>query len=202
MQENIIPHNFNVSKEDRATLKKHKPFLMWFTGLSGSGKSTVANAVEQALCKQGVHTYTLDGDNVRKGLNNDLTFAPEDRKENIRRIAEVANLFVDAGIVVLAAFVSPYKKDREMIKNTVKDVNFVEIFVDTPIEECERRDVKGLYAKARQGLIKDFTGVNAPYEAPENPDIRIDTTEVSIEESVELILNKIKTNLEISNNNE
>jgi len=195
MQENIIPHSFNVSKEDRIKVKKHNSFLMWFTGLSGSGKSTIANAVEQALYKKGVHTYTLDGDNVRKGINNDLTFSPEDRKENIRRIGEVANLFVDSGLVVLAAFVSPYKKDREIIKNTVKDVNFVEIFIDTSVEECERRDVKGLYAKARKGLIKDFTGINAPYEAPENPDVRIDTTQTSVEEAVEIILKKIKPKL-------
>lgn len=197
MQENIIPHNFQITREQRSALKNHNSCLLWFTGLSGSGKSTVANAVEQRLFEMNVHTYTLDGDNVRKGINNDLTFAPEDRTENIRRIAEISNLFVDSGIVVLAAFVSPYKKDREMIKNTVKDVNFVEIFVDTPIEECERRDVKGLYAKARKGLIKDFTGVNAPYEVPENPDIRIDTTQMSIEASVDYILKKLKNKLDL-----
>ncbi|MFT4697418.1 MAG: adenylylsulfate kinase [Flavobacteriaceae bacterium] len=200
MQENIIPHSFNVLKEDRIKIKNHKPFLMWFTGLSGSGKSTIANAVEQALHIKGVHTYTLDGDNVRKGINNDLSFSPEDRTENIRRIAEVANLLVDSGLVVLAAFVSPYKKDREMIESTVKDSNFVEIFVDTSLEECERRDVKGLYAKARKGLIKDFTGVNAPYEAPENPDVRIDTTQTSVEEAVEIILNKIESKLDYNTN--
>lgn len=197
MQENIIRHDFKIDKEKRAILKNHGSFLMWFTGLSGSGKSTIANAVEQELHNQGIHTYTLDGDNVRQGLNKDLSFAPEDRKENIRRIAEVANLFVDAGVVVLAAFVSPYKKDREKIEKTVKDVNFVEVFVDTPIEECERRDVKGLYAKARKGLIKDFTGVNAPYEAPENPDVRIDTSKETIEESVATIMKAIKTKLEL-----
>lgn len=197
MQENIIPHSFGVSVNERRILKKHNSFLMWFTGLSGSGKSTVANAVELALHNQGIHTYTLDGDNVRKGLNNDLTFAPEDRTENIRRIAELANLFVDSGTVVLAAFVSPYKKDREMIKNVVKDVNFVEIFIDTPIEECERRDVKGLYAKARKGLIKDFTGVNAPYEAPENPDVRIDTTQHSVAEAAQIVINAIAEKLEL-----
>ncbi len=197
MQENIIPHQFNVTQEHRSNLKKHNAFLLWFTGLSGSGKSTIANAVENALCQKGIHTYALDGDNVRKGLNNNLTFSPVDRTENIRRIAEVANLMVDAGLVVLAAFVSPYKKDREMIKNTVKSVNFVEIFIDTSVEECERRDVKGLYAKARKGLIKDFTGVNAPYEAPKNPDVRIDTTKVSVTEAVEIILKKIEPKLEL-----
>lgn len=198
MQENIIKHSFLINKEKRNTLKKHNSFLMWFTGLSGSGKSTIANAVEQKLFNMGVHTYTLDGDNVRKGLNKDLTFSPEDRTENIRRIAEVANLFVDSGTVVLAAFVSPYKKDREMIKNTVKSSNFVEIFIDTPVEECEKRDVKGLYAKARKGLIKDFTGINAPYESPENPDITIDTTKVSVDEAAETIIETISKKLEQS----
>jgi len=197
MQENIIPHEFKITKTDRTEIKGHNSFLLWFTGLSGSGKSTIANAVEQELYKQKIHTYTLDGDNVRKGLNNDLTFTPEDRTENIRRIAEVANLFVKAGVVVLAAFVSPYKKDREMIKKTVKDVNFVEIFIDTPIEECEKRDVKGLYAKARKGLINDFTGINAPYEAPDKATITIDTTKVSVSESVEIILKAIQPKLEL-----
>jgi adenylylsulfate kinase len=195
MKENIIPHQFNISKEQRSKIKKHGAFLLWFTGLSGSGKSTIANAVENALHEKGIHTYTLDGDNVRQGLNNNLSFSPEDRKENIRRISEVANLMIDAGLVVLAAFVSPYKKDREMVRNRVKDVNFIEIFVDTPIAECERRDVKGLYVKARKGLIKDFTGVNAPYEAPENPAVKIDTTLVTVDDAVEEILNYIKNKL-------
>ena len=200
MKENIISHQFNIGREQRSKLNKHSSFLLWFTGLSGSGKSTIANDVEKALHLKGIHSYTLDGDNVRKGLNNNLTFSPEDRQENIRRIAEVANLMVDAGLVVLAAFVSPYKEDREMIKNTVGNVNFVEIFVDTPIAECERRDVKGLYAKARKGLIKDFTGVNAPYEAPENPDLRIDTTEVTVQEAVAVILKKIEPKFKINYN--
>jgi len=188
LQENIIPHQFSVSKEDRSSIKNHRPFLLWFTGLSGSGKSTIANAVELALFNKGIHTYLLDGDNVRKGLNNNLSFSPEDRTENIRRIAEVSNLMIDAGLVVLAAFVSPYKKDREMIKNIVKDINFVEIFIKTSVEECERRDVKGLYAKARKGLIKDFTGVNAPYEAPEDPDILIETENTSVKEAVNEVM--------------
>lgn len=195
MQENVIPHNFSVSKVDRVQIKGHKAFLIWFTGLSGSGKSTIANAVEKKLQEQNVHTYTLDGDNVRKGLNNNLTFSPEDRKENIRRIAEVANLMVDAGLVVLAAFVSPYLKDRTRIKEIVGAANFVEVFVNTPIEECERRDVKGLYAKARAGEIQDFTGINAPYEAPINADIEIDTTKVTVNQSVDLILEQISIKL-------
>ncbi|MDC8004598.1 adenylyl-sulfate kinase [Aureisphaera galaxeae] len=195
MQENVIPHNFSVDREMRKSIKGHGSFLLWFTGLSGSGKSTIANAVEKALVDKGIHTYILDGDNVRKGLNNNLTFSPEDRKENIRRIAEVANLMVDAGLVTLAAFVSPYEKDRENIKNILGADNYVEIFVNTPIEECERRDVKGLYAKARAGEIKDFTGVNAPYEAPQSPDVEIDTTKVTVEESVATIIAYIENKL-------
>ncbi len=195
MQKNVIPHTFTITQEERSKLKKHASFLLWFTGLSGSGKSTIANAVEKALFNKEIHTYTLDGDNVRKGLNNNLSFTPEDRTENIRRIAEVANLMIDAGLVVLAAFVSPYQKDRENIKQIVGADNYVEIFINTPIEECERRDVKGLYAKARSGEIKNFTGINAPYEAPINPDIEIDTTQVSVEEAVSIILNKIKNKL-------
>ena len=195
MKENIIPHDYQVSKSDRQNNNKQNSFLLWFTGLSGSGKSTIANAVELELHNQGIKTYTLDGDNIRKGINSDLTFAPEDRTENIRRIAEIANLMIDAGLVVLAAFVSPYKKDRENIKNIVKDVNFVEIFINTSLEECERRDVKGLYKKARAGEIKNMTGISAPYEAPENPDIEIDTMEESIEASVKKIIKKIKPKL-------
>ncbi|MBP93486.1 MAG: adenylyl-sulfate kinase [Flavobacteriaceae bacterium] len=187
MKENIIPHDYQISVNDRRQLNGHNSFLIWFTGLSGSGKSTIANVVEQKLFQQGIKTYTLDGDNIRKGINNDLTFSPEDRTENIRRIAETANLMVDAGLVVLAAFVSPYKKDRENIKSIVKDVNFVEVYVNTSIEECERRDVKGLYKKARAGEIKNMTGISAPYEAPENPDIEI-LTEI---ESLEIASNRI-----------
>ncbi len=197
MKENIIPHSYQISKKDRQITNNHNSFLMWFTGLSGSGKSTIANVVEQELHKQGIKTYTLDGDNIRKGINNDLSFAPEDRTENIRRIAEIANLMVDAGIVVLAAFVSPYKKDRENIRSIVKDVNFVEVFINTSVEECERRDVKGLYKKARAGEIKNMTGISAPYEAPENPDIEIKTEEETIEHAVQRIVEYINTKLKL-----
>lgn len=199
MSENIIPHSYQVSKEDRQTNNKHNSFLLWFTGLSGSGKSTIANIVEQKLFGLGVKTYTLDGDNIRKGINNDLSFSPEDRTENIRRIAEVANLMVDAGLVVLAAFVSPYKKDRENIRNIVKDVNFVEIFINTSVEECERRDVKGLYKKARAGEIKNMTGISAPYEAPENPDIEIITEQQSAEAAADVILEFVQQKLKLNN---
>ncbi len=188
MEENIVPHHFNITKEERAQLKKHKPLLIWFTGLSGSGKSTIANALEVALFKKEVHTFLLDGDNVRNGLNRDLNFSPEDRTENIRRIAEVSQLLMDAGLVVLASFVSPYRQDRENVKRTVGYGNFVEIFVNTPIEECERRDTKGLYAKARAGEIKNFTGVDAPYEPPMAPDVELNTTAVSVNGAVEQIL--------------
>ncbi len=198
MKENIIPHNYQVSKTDRQENNNHTSFLIWFTGLSGSGKSTIANVVEQELYKLGIKTYTLDGDNIRKGINSDLTFAPEDRTENIRRIAEIGNLMVDAGLVTLAAFVSPYKKDRENIKNIVKDVNFVEVYINTSVEECERRDVKGLYKKARAGEIKNMTGISAPYEAPENPDIEIKTEEKTVEEAVHDIMNFIKPKLKYS----
>ena len=197
MKENIIRHTYQVSKSQRQKLLNQNSLLLWFTGLSGSGKSTIANALEHKLYQEGVKTYALDGDNIRKGINNDLTFSPEDRKENIRRIAEVANLMVDAGVVVLAAFVSPYKKDRENIARIVGNDNFVEIFVNTSIEECERRDVKGLYKKARAGEIKDFTGVNAPYEAPDTPDVEIITDGLSIEECVEKIYEKIKLKIKI-----
>ena len=195
MKENIIKHNYSVSIQDRRKKNDQNSFLIWFTGLSGSGKSTIANALEFKLHQAGYKTYALDGDNIRKGINNDLTFSPKDRTENIRRIAEVANLMVDAGLIVLGAFVSPYKKDRKNIKDIVGNDNFVEIFVNTSLEECEKRDIKGLYEKARKGEIKDFTGVNAPYEAPENPDVEVITDDLSVKESVELIYNKIQEKL-------
>ena len=197
MKENIIPHNYQVSKVDRQVGNKHNSFLIWFTGLSGSGKSTIANQVEQQLHNKGIKTYTLDGDNIRNGINQDLSFAPEDRTENIRRIAEVANLMVDAGLVVLAAFVSPYKKDRENIRTIVKDVNFVEVFVNTSVEECERRDTKGLYKKARAGEIDNMTGISAPYEAPDNPEIEIRTETESIETSINRIIEYITPKLQL-----
>ncbi|WP_417855977.1 adenylyl-sulfate kinase [Xanthomarina gelatinilytica] len=199
MKENIIPHSYQISIQDRRQANKHNSFLMWFTGLSGSGKSTIANVVEQELHKKGIKTYILDGDNIRKGINSDLNFSPEDRTENIRRIAETANLMVDAGLVVLAAFVSPYKKDRENIKSIVKDVNFVEIYVNTSLEECEKRDVKGLYKKARAGEIKNMTGISAPYEAPEDPDVEINTEQVSVEQAVKQIIEYITPKLKLKN---
>ncbi|EDM43234.1 adenylylsulfate kinase [unidentified eubacterium SCB49] len=192
MQENVIAHTFNVTRAQRSAMKNQQPLLLWFTGLSGSGKSTIANALEKALFEKGIHTYSLDGDNVRLGLNSNLSFSAEDRTENIRRIAEVSNLMIDAGLVVIASFVSPYKKDRAAVKEIVGDFRFVEVFVNTSVEECEKRDVKGLYKKARAGEIKNFTGINAPYEAPVNTDIEIDTLETSVEAAVDIIIHKIE----------
>jgi adenylylsulfate kinase len=188
-----------VTKADREQLKGHKSYLIWFTGLSGSGKSTLANLVEIALHKKGFLTYTLDGDNIRKGINKNLSFTPEDRKENIRRIGEIANLMIDAGVITLAAFISPYTKDREGVMKIVGTDNFIEIYVNTSIEECERRDVKGLYKKARIGEIKDMTGISAPYEAPINPDLEIITDGQSIEQSVDKILDYLNSRLNIFN---
>ena len=193
---NIVRQEYQISSTQRALHMGHKPLLIWFTGLSGSGKSTLANAVEQKLYAVGIKTYTLDGDNVRHGLNKDLGFGPEARTENIRRIAEVANLMLDAGLVVLSAFVSPYLKDRQAIKEVVGSECFMEVFVDTPLEVCEQRDVKGLYAKARAGEISEFTGISAPYQAPERPDFRVDTSVTGLDDSAtiltELILKRIK----------
>jgi len=197
MQKNIIPNQFSVSKNQRSQLNNHGSFLIWFTGLSGSGKSTIANALEKELHKMNIRTYLLDGDNVRKGLNSDLSFSPADRRENIRRIAEVSSLMIDGGLVVLSAFISPYKNDREFVKNTVKDENFIQIFVDTPLAVCKTRDPKGFYIKAEKGLIKNFTGISAPYEIPENPDLKIDTTTTGIAEAIKLIIQKIKPKLEL-----
>lgn len=186
------------SRADKEALLKQHGIMIWFTGLSGSGKSTIAIALEQELHKQGLLCRILDGDNIRSGINNNLGFSEEDRIENIRRIAEVSKLFVDTGIITIAAFISPSNQLRKMAAEIIGKEDFLEVFVSTPIEECERRDVKGLYAKARKGLIKNFTGISAPFEIPENPTITIDTTELSINESVNrllaVILPKIKLN--------
>lgn len=190
-----VHQDYKVSKLEREKLHKHNSFLIWFTGLSGSGKSTLANLVEVELHKMNISTFTLDGDNIRQGLNKDLSFSPEDRTENIRRIAEVANLLIDSAVVTLAAFVSPYLKDREAIKTIVGSENFIEIFVNTSLEECERRDVKGLYKKARNGEIKNMTGISSPYEPPINPDLEIITDHESIQESLKKTINFIKEKL-------
>ncbi len=189
MNRHIYEHKHKLTKADRSSIKGHKPFALWFTGLSGSGKSTLANEVEYLLNKKyRVHTYLLDGDNIRKGLNKDLGFTAEDREENIRRISEVVKLFVDAGLVVLTAFISPYRKDRNFARSILEDGEFIEIFVKAPLEVCEERDPKGLYKKARAGEIKHFTGIDDPYEEPENPELVIETDKLSIEESVDKII--------------
>lgn len=193
----IIAQEFHVSKEDRNHLNGHNSLLLWFTGLSGSGKSTLANLVETELYKKKIRTFSLDGDNLRMGLNKDLKFSPEDRKENIRRTAETAKLFLDSGAVVLASFISPFTEDREKVKEIVGAENFVEIFVNASLEECERRDVKGLYKRARAGKIKNFTGISSPYEKPENPDIEVKTEEEKLEEAVKRIILNINEKLEI-----
>ena len=196
MEKNIIGHEYKITIEERQKLNRHNSFLVFFTGLSGSGKSTLANALEERLNHQKIHTYVLEGDNVRRGLNKNLGFSPEDRSENNRRIGEISKLFIDAGLVVLAAFVAPYKKDRNFIKQTVNSDNFVEVFVNTSLEECEKRDVKGLYKKARAGEINNMTGISAPYEAPENPDAEVSHLN-TIEDSVEIVFKVIKDKLEL-----
>lgn len=194
MSKHIVPHAYRISREDRNQANGHESFLVFFTGLSGSGKSTLANALEQELFGRGIKTYVIDGDNVRSGINKNLSFSPEDRTENIRRIGELARLFVDAGLVTLAAFVAPYRVDRAVIRNLVGPDNFVEVFVNTSLEICESRDVKGLYAKARRGEIPNMTGISAPYETPVNPDIEV-TPEQSLEESVARIMAYIENKL-------
>lgn len=192
MEDNIFKEKYTVTPEQRGTQKNQKPLLIWFTGLSGSGKSTLAKQLEFELYKKGFHTFSLDGDNVRSGLSKNIGFTQEGRKENLRRIAEVSKLMIDAGLIVIGAFISPYKEDRYAVQNTVGVENYFEVFVDTPIEVCEERDVKGLYEKARKGEIKNFTGVNAPYEKPEEPAMRIDTAETSIEQALEQLISKIE----------
>ena len=185
---NIVWNAGNVTRADREKINGHKGFTVWFTGLSGSGKSTIAVAVEKALWERGVRTYILDGDNVRHGLNSNLGFSPEDRTENIRRIGEVSKLFNDAGLVALTAFISPYRDDRDKVRALMADGDFLEVFVDCPVEECEKRDVKGLYAKARAGQIKEFTGISAPYEEPSKPELVLRTAELTAQQSTDKVI--------------
>lgn len=180
-----------MSRDDKEQLLKQRGMMLWFTGLSGSGKSTVAIALERELHSRGLLCRILDGDNIRSGINNNLGFSAEDRVENIRRIAEVGRLFVDTGIITIAAFISPNNQLREIAAEIIGKDDFVEVFVSTPLEECEKRDVKGLYAKARRGEIKNFTGISAPFEAPEHPDITLDTSKLPVEESVKILLDYV-----------
>ena len=192
MAENIYPiFEKMLQRKDREALLKQKGIMIWFTGLSGSGKSTLAIALERELYKQGILCRILDGDNIRSGINNNLGFSEADRTENTRRIAEVSNLFVDCGIVTIAAFISPTHAIRRMASEIIGEDDFLEVYVSTPIEECERRDVKGLYAKARRGEIKEFTGISSPFEAPEHPFISIDTSRQSLADSVKILLEAV-----------
>jgi adenylylsulfate kinase len=191
---NIVWHESEVTKGDRQEAKGHKSAILWFTGLSGSGKSTISVALETALHIKGIHTYRLDGDNVRHGLNKNLGFSPDDRTENIRRIGEVSKLMIDAGLFTLTAFISPYKEDRDQVRELVEPNEFIEVYVKASLETCEERDTKGLYKKARLGELKNFTGIDAPYEVPVGPEITIDTNMLSVEESVKVIVNYLKEN--------
>ena len=180
-KENIIPHTHEVTRQERVVRNGHLPKVIWFVGLSGSGKSTLASELEDRLFKKGFNTYILDGDNIRSGLNNDLDFSDQSRKENIRRISEVAKLFADAGVIVLTAFISPFEEDRKIARQLIGDKDFIEIYVDCPLEVCEERDVKGLYKKAREGKIKNFTGIDSPFEIPKNPEVIVDTANNSLQ---------------------
>ncbi|HXX57054.1 MAG TPA: adenylyl-sulfate kinase [Thermodesulfovibrionales bacterium] len=181
-------HSHSVTVKERRESYNYVSCVLWFTGLSAAGKSTLANALCQRLHLMGVKSYVLDGDNIRHGLNKNLGFSPEDRKENIRRIGEVAKLFVDAGVIAMTAFISPYREDRDNVRALLKEDEFIEIFLRCPIEECERRDPKGIYKKARTGEVKEFTGISAPYEEPAHPEIILDTDKLTLEEAVEAVM--------------
>ena len=187
----IYPTKTKVNREQREALLEQQSVLIWFTGLSGSGKSTLAIQLEAELYARGYKTYLLDGDNMRSGLNKDLSFTDEGREENIRRIGEVSKLFLDAGFVVLSAFISPFRADRDQVRSIVGAENHIEVFVDCPIEVCEQRDVKGLYKKARAGVIKNFTGIDSPYERPDNPDISIHSDQLSVSDAINTLLEKV-----------
>ena len=189
---NIIYHAASVTRERRNQLNNHKSVVIWFTGLSGSGKSTLAHSVEEILFSKGCRTYVLDGDNVRHGLTSNLGFSNEDRKENIRRIGEVTKLMMEAGLIILTAFISPFREDRIAVRNLISDGDFIEIYCKASLETCEARDLKGLYKRARLGEIKNYTGINSPYEVPENADLIIDTEQETIEDSVSIIISFLK----------
>jgi len=192
--ENTVWHEQHINKQQRSLLKKQKPCLLWYTGLSGSGKSTVANAVDALLFERGCHSYLLDGDNVRHGLNGDLGFSDNERIENIRRISEVGKLFVDSGLIVSTAFISPFASDRELARQMLEQGEFIEVYIDTPIAVCEQRDPKGLYQKARAGEIKDFTGIDSGYDVPQSPAIHVKTNEKSIQQCAQQIVEYLVEN--------
>mgnify|MGYP003976134345 FL=1 len=190
---NTIYHNATVSRQRRERLSNHKSVIIWFTGLSGSGKSTLAHSVEEELYKLNCRTFVLDGDNVRHGLSSNLTFSDDDRKENIRRIGEAAKLMMEAGVIAITAFISPFKKDRNLVRQLLSQGDFIEIYCNASLEVCESRDVKGLYQCARSGEIKNYTGIDSPYEAPDNPELVIDTDSESLEESVTKVIDLLKS---------
>jgi bifunctional enzyme CysN/CysC len=190
--QNITWHKMDVDTTARALIKGQKPCVLWLTGLSGSGKSTIANLIERALWAEGKHTYILDGDNVRHGLSSDLGFKAEDRIENIRRVAEVSRLMIDAGLIIIVSLISPFQSERDRARRTIKHDEFVEVYIDTPLEECERRDPKGLYKRARAGEIRGMTGLDAPYEAPENPELHVSTMQQSPEDSALIIVSWLR----------
>src|SRR4030067_1207509 len=193
-ENNLYWHNPSVIMEDRLKANGYKGCLLWFTGLSASGKSTIAHALCKHLIKLGINSYVLDGDNVRHGLNKDLGFSPEDRKENIRRIGEVSKLFIDAGLIIMTAFISPYREDRNNIRKLLKEGEFIEVFIKCPLQECERRDPKGIYKRAKADEIKEFTGISAPYEEPENPEIMLNTDTMSIEQCTKMLFDYLVKN--------
>lgn len=186
--QHTVWHEPTITRKDRETLNKQHSCILWFTGLSGAGKSTLAHALEDRLHRLGKRTYVLDGDNIRKGLCSDLGFSDEDRTENIRRIGEVAKLMIDAGVIVMTAFISPFRNDRQVARDLVKDGDFIEVFCDAPLDICEDRDVKGLYKKARAGEIPEFTGISSPYEEPLDPELKIDTARLSVDECIDSII--------------
>ena len=188
MADNVVWHDHKITRAERSVNKNQKPCLLWFTGLSGSGKSTIANALDVALHTRGYHTFLLDGDNVRHGLCSDLGFSDNDREENIRRVGEVCKLFADAGLIVMSAFISPFTSDRRMVRKLFPAGEFIEVFMDTPLATCEERDPKGLYRKARSGEIKHFTGIDSPYEIPSHPELRLDTSTLSVKECVDTLI--------------
>lgn len=196
---NLTWHTHRVTKSDRENIKKHKACVLWFTGLSASGKSTIAHELEHTLNSKNIHTYILDGDNVRHGLNKNLGFSKEDREENIRRVGEITKLFTDAGIVTIAAFISPFVKDRKIARGLVKDIDFVEIYTKCPVSVCQSRDPKGLYKKAISGELKEFTGISHPYEEPIKPEILLETDKLSIEQCVDKIMSYLESHKIIKN---
>ena len=196
MGTNLFKQDFNVSRKDREALNGNKGLCVWFVGLSGSGKSTISNAFESFLFQKGIRTYTLDGDNIRMGINKDLTFSATDRSENLRRIAEIAKLFTDAGTVVLSSFITPLAADREHIRSILGE-DYVEVFVNCPLEVCEQRDVKGLYAKARRGEIPNFTGISAPFEEPSHPDLKLPSHEMNLGDCVQVLWNELQPKLNL-----